>query len=115
MTDISYDVACTRYASDQGLDPIGTILTLSGIRWELWQTGGFCMVIWVAHDNPAYYLWITDADGWITEADDWAMIGLYETDADDSEPVETWGEDGYIYAPLNQLVDTINQVRSTNP
>lgn len=112
MTGISYDVACARYATDQGLDPIGTILTLSGIPWELWQTGGFCMVIHIAHTDPNYYLWLTDENG---TGDGPVLIGLYDHRDDHGEPVPTFGSDGYLYETHDQLVDTINEMRHRDP
>lgn len=102
---VDYDVACARYASDQGLDPIGTILTLSGIPWNLEQTGGFCMVINVEHDHPDLYLWLTawEPDG--------VLIGVYNGATSESIGDGDGWHDGYLEVDLPNLATTVNELR----
>jgi hypothetical protein len=42
-----YDAACERAATNQGLDPVMEALRAADIKYNLEQTGGFCMVVTV--------------------------------------------------------------------
>jgi len=59
---LTYEDACKRAATDQGLDPITDALTAQGIEHRVAQTGGFCMVVEVPLGDSGAYVGIT-ADG----------------------------------------------------
>lgn len=82
----SYEAACERHATAQGLDPLSVLETL-GYDYGVVQTGGFCMVGQVDHPSktPAY-IWITfEGDGFLVcsyDVEDDAFDGCGETLAD---------------------------------
>lgn len=48
---IDYAAACQTAASRQGLDPLTDALKVAGIRYDVEQTGGFCMVVTVRNES----------------------------------------------------------------
>src|SRR3974390_3193759 len=51
--DMDYEAACKRAATDQGLDPVLSLLTGAGVPNSLDQTGGFCMAVHIPWgENP---------------------------------------------------------------
>lgn len=59
MTD--YMDACFQAAEFQGLNPIIDVLTTAGIANELWQSGGFCMIVTVPAANNTQ-IWVTSGE-----------------------------------------------------
>lgn len=70
----SYDEACRNAACNQGLGPVMERLTAEGIRHELLQTGGFCMVVEINLPGEARLGVTTETttgeDGWLVCAYD---------------------------------------------
>ncbi len=110
MPEPDYDQACKQAATNQGLDPIGALLTEAGIPWNLEQTGGFVMVINVDHVDETFYLWITSSG---TEEAPLALVGMY--DASDGELLgDSEGNDeAYDEVPFSALVELINERRNS--
>jgi len=82
---MSYEEACRRAATDQGLDPIVAELAAAGITHHVEQTGGFTMVAVV----PLF----TTRGAWvgITSGDPgWFVVG-YDSDEDEGTVVAESG------------------------
>lgn len=82
---MNYAETCQAYAEGQGLKPMMDALTEKSIEWDLWQSGGFCMVLIVKQDSSVDgYLgdwgitWGGPDDGWI--------VCWYQGGTDEEQP-----------------------------
>lgn len=73
---MNYDEACTEATTDQGLDQVIKALEDAGISPGLEQTGGFCMVVTVAHDNGTWA--ITNENHKVRDE---PLVGWYPADS----------------------------------
>lgn len=69
MTHYTYDQTCWNYAEDQGLGPAVDALDGAGVEWQLFQAGGYNMIITVpVLDGERFmgeYGLTWDADAWV--------------------------------------------------
>jgi hypothetical protein len=77
-----YEEACIFHAAHQGLGPPALLLSYAGWKPEIWQSGGFTMVL-VIHLDVAQ-IWVT----W--EGDDDYIVGYYSNGSleDSTEALE---------------------------
>lgn len=82
---MTYDEACEFHADRQGLTAIRAALTAAGVSHELYQSGGFTMIVEVSYGD-CRFAWITN-EGTDDDAD--YMVGFYVLDReqDVGEPV----------------------------
>lgn len=95
---MSYEEACQRATTDQGLDPVTEALSAAGIPHVVEQTGGFTMVVTVKARNGTFG--ITDDGGY--------LLGFYPGDS--WENSYDGGREDADYTsnmPLGDLVDRI--------
>jgi hypothetical protein len=91
----AYDRRCQSAAADQGLGPPALLLSYAGWKPEVWQSGGFTMVLIV--DLKLAQIWVT----W--EGDDEYIVGYYTNGSleDSTEALE------YNYVGLDQLLEAV--------
>lgn len=89
-----YDRACIAHAADQGLGPPALLLNLAGYSAELWQSGGWTMVLVIEAG---------DAEVWVTWDGDGYIVGRY-TKASLEESTEA---EEYWYAGLGSLLEAV--------
>jgi hypothetical protein len=95
---VSYEDACRKAATDQGLDPVIEALTTAGIDHQVEQTGGFTMVVTVK--VPAGTFAIT--------VDGPYVLGFY---TDDSWDAHERDDATYTsHTRLDTLIDRIKNV-----
>lgn len=82
----TYDQACARAATEQGLDPfVAAMKSQTGHDVEVWQTGGFTMVAAVRGTQERIYT-VTHEEGYVVVA--WPSIEAWdEQTGDDDEYV----------------------------
>lgn len=100
---MTYDEACRKATTDQGLDPVIAALTAADIDHTVEQTGGFTMVVTVK--APTGTFGITDDGGY--------LLGFYPGDSWENS-YEGGREDADYMSniPLDDLVERIRQARS---
>lgn len=75
---MSYDEACERAATDQGLDPICDVLRGAGIPHTVDQTGGFTMCVNVPLvEGGTQYLYLTSEDDLVLIGRYWDCLPVY--------------------------------------
>lgn len=57
---LDYEAACQHAAIRQGLQPVMEALTARGTAWDLWQSGGWTMVLTVAINPEGDFYGITN-------------------------------------------------------
>lgn len=85
---MTYQDACDRAATDQGLDPITAALESAGIPRYVDQTGGFCMTVNIPlREGSTHYMYAVDAvdhasgpEGWVSFGEYWDCEKLYGTE-----------------------------------
>lgn len=73
----TYEQACARCATEQGLDEITAVLELAAIPYEVDQTGGFTMCVRVQRAD-GWYVYVTDGD--VTYGEPGWHLGAYAAD-----------------------------------
>jgi hypothetical protein len=105
---VSYDRACRRAATQQGLDPLTVAatarkleLTGAGVKYDVEQTGGFTMVACFYLDDRDEVVTITNEGDWIVIAQSRAQWEDYTADDyEDLSSTELQDPDAIVDAVL---------------
>jgi hypothetical protein len=91
----SYERACAAAATDQGLDPIMAALKAGGFEPELWQSGGFCMIVTLVLVNGENY-WIVEGSDYGAPAGKALVTGPHTCHACDEDTCPACHDDGNV-------------------
>jgi hypothetical protein len=81
----SYERACNRATTDQGLDGVTACLRMAGLPVDVDQTGGFTMCTRVDRPNHGGYIYITWNGNDANDTNRSFLVGQYSDNEDDYE------------------------------